>query len=117
MKTGNRWLCHCLWIFGVAISRAKEVVNQILVVEPMGCRTNGLSNQWAVGPMGCRTNGLSNQWAVGLVGRNLTDEDDIVRSLICWDNNKAVMEISQLTRNNFIIKIESGLVLTDLLTI
>ena len=25
----------------------------------MGCRTNGLSNQWVVGPMGCRTNGLS----------------------------------------------------------
>ena len=23
------------------------------------CRTNGLSDQWAVGPMGCRTNGLS----------------------------------------------------------
>ena len=23
--------------------------------------------------MGCRTNGLSNQWAVGLVGRNRTD--------------------------------------------
>ena len=31
-------------------------------------RTNGLSDQWAVGPMGCRTNGLSNQWAVGPQG-------------------------------------------------
>ena len=30
------------------------------VIMPMGCRTNGLSNQWAVEPMGCRTNGLSN---------------------------------------------------------
>ena len=37
-------------------------------VGPMGCRTNGLSDQWAVGPMGCRTNGLSNQWAVGPQG-------------------------------------------------
>ena len=26
----------------------------------------------------------------------------------CWDNNKAVMEISQLTRNNFIIKNRVG---------
>ena len=31
----------------------------------MGCRTNGLSDKWAVEPMGCRTNELSNQWAVG----------------------------------------------------
>ena len=34
----------------------------------MGCRTNGLSDQWAVEPLGCRTNGLSNQWAVGPPG-------------------------------------------------
>ena len=30
----------------------------------MGCRTSGLSDQWAVGPMGCRTNGLSEYWDV-----------------------------------------------------
>ena len=40
--------------FGVAISCAKDIANQKLVVEPMVCRTNGLSNQWAVGLMGCR---------------------------------------------------------------
>ena len=39
----------------------------------IGCRTNGLSDQWAVEPMGCRTNGLSNQWAVGIFGRNPND--------------------------------------------
>ena len=37
-------------------------------IMSMGCQTNGLSNQWAVGPMGCRTNGLSDQWAVGPMG-------------------------------------------------
>ena len=34
----------------------------------IGCRTNGLSDQWAVEPMGCRTNGLSDQWAVEPMG-------------------------------------------------
>ena len=29
------------------------------VVGLMGCRTNGLSDQWVVEPMGCRTIGLS----------------------------------------------------------
>ena len=37
-------------------------------IMSIGCRTNGLSDQWAVEPMGCRTNGLSNQWAVGPQG-------------------------------------------------
>ena len=27
------------------------------VVGLMGCRTNGLSNQWVVEPLGCRTTG------------------------------------------------------------
>ena len=38
------------------------------VMMSIGCRTNGLSNQWVVGPMGCWSNGLSNQWAVGPQG-------------------------------------------------
>ena len=37
----------------------------------MGCRTNGLSDQWAVGPMGVRTNGLSDHREV-TVKRNTT---------------------------------------------
>ena len=37
-------------------------------VGPMGCRTNGVSDQWVVGPMGCRTNGVSYQWGVGPMG-------------------------------------------------
>ena len=28
------------------------------VVGLMGCRTNGLSNQWVVEPLGCRTTGI-----------------------------------------------------------
>ena len=35
----------------------------------MDLRTNGSSDQWAVGPMGFRTNGSSDQWAVGLSRR------------------------------------------------
>ena len=35
-----------------------------LSININGCRTNGLSDQWAVGPMGCRTNGLSEYWDV-----------------------------------------------------
>jgi len=39
----------------------------------MGCRRNGLSEQWAVGIMGRRSNGLSEEWvsekwAVGIMG-------------------------------------------------
>ena len=44
------------------------VIRIMYVTMSMGCRTNGLSNQWAVGPMCCRTNGLSTQWAVGPTG-------------------------------------------------
>ena len=34
----------------------------------MGCRSNGLSELWAVGVMGCRSYGLSELWAVGVMG-------------------------------------------------
>ena len=39
----------------------------------MGCRTNGLSDQWAVGPMGCRTNGQSPPQENGLLEVSLKD--------------------------------------------
>ena len=42
--------------------------SQEVVEQKMGCRTNRLSDQWAVGPMGCRTNRLSDQWAVEPMG-------------------------------------------------
>ena len=37
-------------------------------VEPMVCRTKGVSDQWCVGPKVCRTNGVSDQWSVTDVG-------------------------------------------------
>ena len=37
------------------------------VIMSMGCRTNGLSNQWAVEPMDCRTNGLSDHREVTII--------------------------------------------------
>jgi hypothetical protein len=40
----------------------------------MGCRSNGLSELWAVGIMGCRSNGLSELWAVGIMLRILQDK-------------------------------------------
>ena len=69
----------------------------------IGCPTNGLSNQWAVGPMGCRTNGLSNQWAVGILGRNrlMWQLTDRWRSIMCLPemapqtSSKVVRTISQ----------------------
>ena len=48
-------------------------------VGPMGCRTNGLSDQWAVGPMGCRTNGLSDHREVTLEGTVIPTAPELTR--------------------------------------
>ncbi len=63
-------------------------------VGPMGCQTNGLSDQWAigpmsVGPMGCRTNGLSEQRPVSvtLTGGLLLRNVGYILSLVSnWDS-------------------------------
>ena len=48
----------------------------------MGCRTNGLSDQWVVGPMGCRTNGLSDHREVTY----LNDIGKILKSVLFADD-------------------------------
>jgi hypothetical protein len=45
-----------------------EPLNLFHTFGPVGLRTSGPSDQWAVGPMGRRTNGPSDQWAFGLTG-------------------------------------------------
>ena len=50
----------------------------------MGCRTNGLSDQRAVGPMGSRNNGLLDQQAVGPMGyrtNGLSDQKEVTDNL------------------------------------
>ena len=59
MPRANTSLQNDLLLY-VYKNRTMNMDIQIMyVIMSIGCRTNGLSNQWVVGPMGCRTNGLS----------------------------------------------------------
>ena len=60
----------------IVCQMAPPIILSCQLVGPMGCRTNGLSDQWVVGPMGCRTNELSDHWVVGPMGRRTNGFSD-----------------------------------------
>ena len=55
-------------IYSIIIVCRTNGLSDQRAVGPTGCRTNGLSDQRAVGPTGCRINGLPDQRAVGPTG-------------------------------------------------